>query len=262
MRSLEEIVSDNRFTISVIFPLMGAVMFIASAENFLPGFLAFNSFMILFGTFVMRTPLIAGLKPLINKKSVLGLSLLVFYSYLIEFVGLKTGWPYGQFHYGVSLGPHILGVPLGLPLFFIPLVLNSYILVSLSGIEKNYQKVLATIGFVLVVDLVLDPAAVSLDLWSYSSGGYYGVPVSNFLGWVLSGAVAVLLVDFSFETEEFFDRISETEFILDDLVSFVLLWGLVNLYYMNTIPVLITLGVFLSLWSFRKVDLTLSLDSD
>lgn len=261
MRSLEEIVSENRFTISVIFPLFGALLFIASAENFLPSFLAFNSLMILFGTFVMRTPLIAGLKPLMNRRSVLGLSLLVLYSYLIEFVGLKTGWPYGEFEYLVSLGPHVFGVPMGLPLFFIPLVLNSYILVTLSGLEKSYQKILATIGFVLIVDLVLDPAAVSIGLWEYASGVYYGVPVSNFLGWVLSGAVATLLVYFSFETEEFTERISEIDFILDDLLSFVLLWGLVNLYYLNTVPVLITLAIVLFLWRLENVNLAFSFDS-
>lgn len=255
MPDLEEIVRENRFTISIIFPLFGALLFIASAEDILPGFLAFNSFMILFGTFVMRTPLIAGLKPLMDRKAVFGITLLVFYSYIIEFVGLKTGWPYGEFEYLVSLGPHIFGLPLGLPLFFIPLVLNSYILISLIGVEKVYNKIPATAGFVLMVDLVLDPAAVALGLWSYSSGIYYSVPVSNFLGWVFSGLIATVLVHFSFETESFLERIRETDFILDDLVSFVLLWGLVNLFYLNLVPVLISMGIVSVMWRTESVDL-------
>ena len=257
---LEKIVTDNRFTISVVFPFFGALLFLASAEKFLPGFLAFNSFMILFGVFVMRTPLIAGLKPLMDRKAVAGISLLIFYSYIIEFIGLKTGWPYGNFEYVVSLGPHLFGVPLGLPLFFIPLVLNSYILISLLGFDNVYSKILATAGFVLVVDLILDPAAVALGLWKYSSGVYYGVPVSNFMGWILSGLVATLLVHFSFDTQKFLDRIKSTEFILDDLLSFVLLWGLVNLFYMNLVPVLLTGVIVFALWNTDSVDLAFSVE--
>ncbi len=42
---------------------------------------------------------------------------------------MTTGWPYGQFEYLVDLGPMLFGtVPLGLPVFFLPLVLNSYLL--------------------------------------------------------------------------------------------------------------------------------------
>jgi putative membrane protein len=203
----------------------------------------------------MRTPLIAGLKPLMTRKSCLGISLLVLYSYLIEFVGLKTGWPYGSFEYLVSLGPHLSGVPLGLPLFFIPLVLNSFIFASLLEIRPVYRKILFAISTVLVIDLILDPAAVSLGLWSYSSGTYYGVPASNFLGWILSATVATLLIHFSFDAENLTDRIREADFILDDLVSFVLLWGIVNLYYLNLIPVLLTLAVITVLWRSEKFDL-------
>jgi Predicted membrane protein len=192
-----------------------------------------------------------------DRKALLGVSLLVLYSYGIEFVGLKTGWPYGEFDYLVSLGPHILGVPLGLPLFFIPLVLNSYILITLLDLGKEYSKILAASGFVLLVDLVLDPAAVSLGLWSYSTGIYYGVPVSNFLGWVLSSLVATVLIHFSFEQDDFIERIENTEYVLDDLVSFVLLWGLVNLFYLNIVPVVISVCIVLVLWKTDSVNIAL-----
>ena len=46
---------------------------------------------------------------------------------------------------------------------------------------------------VVVCDLVLDPAAVSLGFWAWDEPGwYYGVPLVNFLGWVASGGIAVL----------------------------------------------------------------------
>ncbi|MFB6116409.1 MAG: bisanhydrobacterioruberin hydratase [Candidatus Nanosalina sp.] len=234
---LERIVEKNRFTISVLFPFVGAIGFIASAEGLLPGFLAFNPFLIFFGTLVMRLPLVAGLKPLVDRKvggMILALSL---YTYMIEYVGLKTGWPYGSFEYQVHLGPMINGVPLGLPLFFIPLVLNSYLLVNLFRVNGKLKRFLATLGLIVLIDLVLDPAAVALGIWTYGEGVFYGVPASNFLGWLLSGTVAVLFMEAGFNRKELLDRLMEEDYILDDMVSFVLLWGLVNLYYGNIVSV-------------------------
>ena len=247
MDSLEKIVSDNRFTISVIFPLIGALTFILSAEGLLPDFLEFNPLFILFGTLVMRTPLIAGLKPLIDRRAGIGLFAIFIYSYLIEFIGLKTGWPYGSFEYLIELGPMVLGVPIGLPIFFVPLVLNAYLLVNLLQVRNRVKRFLLSLSLVLVVDGVLDPAAVSLGIWEYSTSFFYGVPVSNFFGWLLSASIVLIILEIIFEASEVRSRLEKVEFMLDDFVSFVFLWGLVNLYYLNIFPVILSalIGVML-----------------
>lgn len=61
---LDALVAENRFTIAVVFPAIGAVTLLASAEGWLPPILAFNPLLVLFGTAVMRLPLIAGIAPL------------------------------------------------------------------------------------------------------------------------------------------------------------------------------------------------------
>jgi putative membrane protein len=259
MGRLEDIVSENRFTISVIFPLVGAAVFLASAEGVLPDFLSFNPLLILFGTLVMRTPLIAGLKPLADRKLMLGVVLITAYTYLIEFVGLKTGFPYGEFEYLVQLGPMLQGVPLGLPIFFVPLVLNSYLLSHVMGIGNFWKRIPASLVILIGIDLVLDPAAVALGIWQYQSGIYYGVPIQNFLGWLLSGAITLIIVEFSFDSEAVSKRIQEVDFILDDMVSFVLLWGLVNLYYLNLVPSLVLAAIGLFLYRIDRFDFAWSL---
>jgi len=234
-------VREHRFTIAVVFPLVGAVTLLASAEGLLPPPLAFNPFFVLFGTLVMRLPLVAGVLPLLDRKATLALAALALYSYGIELVGVRTGWPYGEFTYGVDLGPMLLGeVPLGLPVFFFPLVLNAYLLVLLllgPRAKSTFIRLLATLSTVLLIDLVLDPGAVAIGFWGYEQAQFYGVPWSNYRGWVLSGAVAVLLFDLGFDRAGLRERLTECEFMLDDLVSFVLLWGGINLYYANWIPV-------------------------
>ena len=259
---LDALVREHRFTIAVVFPLVGAVTLLASAENLLPPPLAFNPAFVLFGTLVMRLPLVAGITPLLDRRATLALVALTIYSYAIELVGVRTGWPYGDFAYGVDLGPMLFGeVPLGLPVFFFPLVLNAYLLVLLLGgdlAESTPLRLLATLATVILVDLVLDPGAVAIGFWEYEVRQFYGVPWSNYLGWLLSGAVAVLLFDLGFDRAGLRRRLEDCEFMLDDLVSFVLLWGAINLVYANWVPVALAALLGAGLLKTERFDFDLS----
>ncbi|SIS04141.1 bisanhydrobacterioruberin hydratase [Natronorubrum thiooxidans] len=252
-RRLEALILENRFTIAVVFPFIGAVTLVASAEGLLPSPLAYNPLLILFGTMVMRSPLVVGLLPRIGWWALGCLGLLTAYTYAIEVVGVRTNWPYGAFEYTIQLGPMLFGeVPLALPLFFIPLVLNAYLLTLLvldEWSDNHVIRLLSAITAVVAIDLVLDPAAVAIGFWEFvPAGGYYGVPVSNYVGWLISGTVAVVLVDLAFDRESLLERVRTCEFILDDLVSFVLLWGVINVLYGNWLAAgvsgLFCLGLF------------------
>ena len=258
-RRLDDLVRENRFTIAVVFPAVGAALLLASAEGVVPPPLAFEPTLILFGTLVMRLPLFAGVGPLLDRRAVAAILALAAYSYGIEFVGVRTGWPYGPFEYGIDLGPMLFGeVPVGLPVFFLPLVMNSYLLVALllgPAARNRAVRLLATLATVLAVDLVLDPGAVALGFWSYGAGGaYYGVPASNYAGWVLSGSVAVVALDLAFDRTALLARLRSCEFALDDLVSFVVLWGGVNAVYGNWVPVIVACGLFAGLLSTDEFD--------
>jgi putative membrane protein len=275
--ALDALVRENRFTISVVFPVVGAVLLVASAEGYLPSVLGssfgplgfgdagrtlgawmeFNAALILFGTAVMRLPLIVGALPVLDRRAVLGVAGLTLYAYAIEVVGVTTGWPYGEFAYEIALGPMLFDkVPLGLPIFFLPLVLNSYLLCLLLLGDRARNPAIrlgATLAAVLSIDLVLDPGAVAVNFWEYlPPGGYYGVPASNYAGWVLSGTVAVVAFDLAFDRDALLDRLEDCEFMLDDMVSFVVLWGGINALYGQWVPVAIAavLGAGLA-WTDR-----------
>ena len=240
----DRLIRENRFTIAVVFPVVGALLLVASSEDLLPSVLAYNPFLILLGTLVMRSPLLAGVLPVLDRRAVIGLGALVGYAYAVEIVGVLTGLPYGEFSYAIDLGPMLFGtVPLGLPVFFVPLVLNSYLLGLLllgERAESTTVRLLTVIVIVLAIDLVLDPGAVAIGFWTYASTGfYYGVPWTNYAGWVLSATVSVALLDWAFSRSAVSERLCRCEFALDDLVSFVVLWGTINLLYLNWIPVAI-----------------------
>ncbi|UWG49979.1 Uncharacterized membrane protein YcaP, DUF422 family [Halalkaliarchaeum sp. AArc-CO] len=257
-RALDRTVDENRFTIAVLFPTVGGLLLVASAEGLLPEPLAFNPWLLLVGVAVMRSPLVAGVAPLVDRRAGAWLGLLVAYTYVIEHVGVRTGWPYGHFEYGISLGPMVGGVPLALPLFFIPLVANAYLLcLLLLGSRANSTPIrLATvIGFVIAMDAVLDPGAVALGFWEYDGGGiFYEVPLSNYAGWVLSATVAVVSLDRAFDRTGLRSRLRSTPFMLDDMVSFVILWGGINVWFGNPIPALLAAAMAAGLIATDRFD--------
>jgi putative membrane protein len=271
-RRLNRLVADNRFTIAVFFPLVGAVTLLASAERVLiPEPLVFQPLFVLFGTVVMRLPLIVGLLPLVGRRAAAAIGLLTLYAYAVEYVGTTTGVPYGVFEYGVDLGPMLLEkVPLGLPIFFLPLVANAYLLCLLllgDRARSVLVRVPVVIATVLLMDLALDPGAVAIGFWTYdlaaaplqmwpydASVGFYGVPLSNYAGWVLSATVAVVTLDRAFAWTDLRARLTDCAFMLDDLVSFVLLWGLINAVYGQWLAVGLAGVLGVGLWRTDRFD--------
>jgi putative membrane protein len=236
---LDETVRENRFTIAVLFPLIGALALVGSAEGWVPEPFAFHPWFVLFGVLVMRSPLVVGVLPAIDRRALGWIGALVAYTYAIELIGVATGWPYGSFEYTVDLGPMLGGVPVALPVFFIPLVVNAYLLCLLllgPRASNGWLRLLTVIAAVVGMDVVLDPGAVALGFWSFGGGSFYGVPLSNYAGWVVSATVAVVTLDRAFAGTTLRDRLRDCEFMLDDMVSFVILWGGINLWYGNPLP--------------------------
>lgn len=248
--TLERVVENNRFTIAVTFPLVGVAMLIAGREGLLSPEFAMHPYLLIGANLVMVSPLVAGLAPLVDRRALSGLALLALFTWAIETAGVLTGLPYGEFSYGIALGPMLLDlVPLGLPVFYFPILLNSYLLALLFLRTRSLSRRFGlTLALVLTLDLILDPGAVALGFWAWvDPGPYYGVPAINYLGWLLSGSVAIAILQLSFDHGAMLKRLDSCGFFLDDLVSFLVLWGLVNAYFGNWIPVALAVGLVVTL---------------
>ena len=112
----------------------------------------------------------------------------------IETFAVKTGWPYGSFQYTDKIGVKYFGVtPWTVPFAWSPLVLGAMALAARYQRSFGGLCVVATL-FLLLFDGVLDPGTVSQDFWKYEAGGwYYGVPLSNFGGWIVSGLIGAAI---------------------------------------------------------------------
>jgi putative membrane protein len=118
-------------------------------------------------------------------------------AFSIENTGVLTGFPFGHYaflvepnipHIGVIppiVGPLYLGM--GYPAWVIAnLLLGQSVQRPSTGLQLFGVPVIS--AFVMVQwDVVMDPSGSTLArawVW-YDSGGYFGVPLSNFLGWFL-----------------------------------------------------------------------------
>lgn len=116
-------------------------------------------------------------------------------SNFFEALSIKTGFPFGHYHYHLAGGPRLFEVPVGImPSYFG----MAYIAWTLSQVFthqygkrlQGIQKFLVpfTAAFVMTLyDVATDPLASTIgSLWVWHDGGaYFGVPITNFAGWVL-----------------------------------------------------------------------------
>ncbi len=115
---------------------------------------------------------------------------------IAESVSLRTGLPYGSYYFTDLMGPKLLQVPILLVLAYLGVGYLSWVLATLilgyanrplAGVRLVVLPLIAS--FVMVAwDLAMDPVWATIDhAWIWRSGGsYFGVPISNFLGWYLT----------------------------------------------------------------------------
>lgn len=111
--------------------------------------------------------------------------LLAIAGYFVELLGMYFEI-FGHYSYTDALGYAAIGVPLAMGLAWA--LLLCYVAQMLSPLPLS-RLAMAAIGAVWMtgIDLLVDPLAVGpLKLWVWQGGGpYFGVPLSNFAGWLL-----------------------------------------------------------------------------
>ena len=106
-----------------------------------------------------------------------------------EAVGTATGVPFGDYDYTGTLGAELLGVPVVIPLAW---AMFAYpCLVVGQALARTPLGAAAVGGFALASwDVFLDPQMVEAGHWRFTDvtatlPGAPGIPVSNYLGWLL-----------------------------------------------------------------------------
>lgn len=121
-----------------------------------------------------------------------------FVAFVAEYASTRIGVPFGLYHYtGETRGAEVFisNVPAFDSASFPFLAYASWCVARWSRPAAGPVPTVAAAGvLMMLLDVVIDPLAVRGDRWFlgrvffYPSGGmYFGVPLSNFAGWVLVG---------------------------------------------------------------------------
>ncbi|MGQ0541008.1 MAG: isopentenyl-diphosphate Delta-isomerase [Blastocatellia bacterium] len=179
-------------------------------------------------------------------------AVLGLYALIIEASAIITGFPYGHFGYSDHLGFKLFGlVPWTVAFAWTPLILGAYS-VAANLFEKRIPRIAATTILLTSFDVALDPGAVMLGFWKYADGGaFYGVPLSNFLGWLVSGLLGSILLD---GLVAIFKPLLPTPVQLSISTIFIIFfWLAIAVFGGMTAPALIGAAILFGLvWVYRK----------
>jgi uncharacterized membrane protein len=126
-------------------------------------------------------------------------------AFLSEFLSTRTGFPYGFYHYTESTRGQelfIFNVPFmdSLSYTFLLFASMSTAQFFLSSGRQGWKVLLLTAMLMMTLDFVIDPVALQGEKWFLGkiyyydySGAYFGVPLTNALGWGLVGFVAMFV---------------------------------------------------------------------
>jgi len=115
-------------------------------------------------------------------------------SYVLEEVGVRSGLIYGPYHYGAMLGPKLGSVPVLIPLAWFMMIYPSWIVarallrdVDTSSLAGLAAQAMIAAWVMSAWDTVMDPGMAAAGNWVWEhGGGYFGVPLRNYFGWLLT----------------------------------------------------------------------------
>ena len=124
-----------------------------------------------------------------------GVSYLI--SLTIEIIGVHTGIPFGKYSYSQILGPEILRVPVAVPFLWSSLLYFS----SLATRSRIFIPAILLVA----LDMSFDPR-FSMHLWHWAIPGvYFGVPLTNFIGWLVTSVFIYTVLYFFIKNKNSFD---------------------------------------------------------
>jgi bisanhydrobacterioruberin hydratase len=156
---------------------------------------------------------------------------LSIFAVVFESFAILTGFPYGKFTYTDLIGPKIFGiVPISIAFAWSPLVIGSCVISNLY-VRNQFLRIFLSAIILMAIDMVLDPGSVALQFWSWEGMNFlYTVPLTNFLGWLLSGLIGSSII--FIVTKKQIDSVKQSQLQMLLISSYLILiyWTTVDLF--------------------------------
>ena len=103
-----------------------------------------------------------------------------------EVIGVNTAYLFGNYVYGINLGPKLLNVSIVIGLLWGVLALGAASIIDQMAIFNRWKGFFGAV-IMLGVDLIMEPVAIANEFWSWDGEN---VPLYNYVCWFL---IAILL---------------------------------------------------------------------
>jgi len=110
--------------------------------------------------------------------------------YVSEYIGINTGFPFGNYKYNNNKGVLIGGVPLNIPIIYSYFSLGIYLLTKIILNTTNTFWISLVVSLIATTkDVATDPLRSTYnDIWCWFKpdrhSSFLGVPFQNFIGWI------------------------------------------------------------------------------
>ncbi len=119
---------------------------------------------------------------------------IIFVTFGIEWLGVKTGRIFGNYQYGSTLQPVFQGVPLAIGFAWLVMLLSATAIFqriqTRFAVENKLLQALGISILMVIFDLVMEPAAMKLGYWSWAENQ---IPLQNYLAWFVISLVLIYI---------------------------------------------------------------------
>jgi putative membrane protein len=126
-----------------------------------------------------------------TKRFALAMLAIGIVGWALECIGTNTGYIFGSYTYGNSLGPKFFGTPLSMVVNW---MVSIYLVVMVLKpvIINSWRLALAGASFMVLYDILLEPVAIRLFMWSWLSET---PPLQNYIAWFVISFPLVMLLN-------------------------------------------------------------------
>lgn len=109
--------------------------------------------------------------------------------YFLEVIGVKTGYIFGEYEYGHTLGLKLINVPLVIGINWMILIYSAGVICNQLKMNLIFKSVFGAV-LLVVLDFFIEPVAIKFDFWSWRAGI---IPLQNYVAWFIASTLLLML---------------------------------------------------------------------
>lgn len=118
---------------------------------------------------------------------------------LVEIIGVKTGFPFGNYYYSNVLKIQLLSVPIIIGINWVILTYSTAIIAQ-KVFHSKVARLITGAGLMVGLDIILEHFAVKHNLWIWENSHY--PEISNFIGWFIIALLTHFLYQYTIDNSE------------------------------------------------------------